>query len=347
MRIGLIARAENTGLGIQTWELHRHIQPAKTLVVRLARGGRHFFPDRFPGATISAGLPSIGELEEFLDGLDLVFTCETPYTYDLFTLAERRGIATVLQYNFELLDYLARPDLPRPTVLAAPSSWHYEDVLDRSLASLVQLPVPVALDRFPAPERRRGPARRFLHIVGRPAIHDRNGTADLLDALAFVRTPITVTIRCQDHTYVPRLMRGRRLPAHVDVRLDHYDIPDYWRAYDGHDVLVLPRRFGGLCLPMQEALGAGMPVLMPDISPNNAVLPRDWLVPAEHTGQFKARSMIDLHTTDAAALADKIDLFATNRGVAEYARERAHQLAQRMSWGQRLSLYHHLFESLR
>lgn len=346
MRIGLIARAENTGLGIQTWEFHRHIRPAKTLVVRLARGGRHFFPDRFPGATISAGLPSIGELEEFLDGLDLVFTCETPYTYDLFTLAERRGIATVLQYNFEFLDYLARPDLPRPSVLAAPSAWRYDDVPDR-LARRMWLPVPIALDRWPAPERRTGPARRFLHIVGRPAIHDRNGTADLLDALAFVRTPITVTIRCQDHTYVPRLMRGRRLPAHVDVRLDHYDIPDYWRAYDGHDVLVLPRRFGGLCLPMQEALGAGMPVLMPDISPNRDLLPADWLVPATKTDQFKARTHIDVHTTDARELAARIDLLATNIGAIEYARERAHRLAQRMSWEQRLSLYRHLFESLR
>jgi len=31
---------------------------------------------------------------------------------------------------------------------------------------------------------------------------------------------------------------------------------------------VLPRRYGGLCLPVQEACAAGLAVLMPDLVPN-------------------------------------------------------------------------------
>lgn len=301
MRIGLIARAENTGLGIQTWEFARHMNPAKTLVVNLA-GPRGFWPERFPGATIVAGLPGTRDIEEFLDDLDVVFTAETPYNYELFSIAERRGVATVLQYNFEFLDYLPRPRLPRPTLFAAPSSWRYRDV---PFANKQMLPVPVALDRFPA-RQPRDRATRFLHIVGRPAIHDRNGTADLLAALEHVRSEITVTIKCQDPHYVPRLLHGRSIPGSVRLVLDDTEVTNYWDNYTGHDVLVMPRRFGGLCLPVQEALAAGMPAIMPAISPNTW-LPEQWLVPARRTGSFMARTKIELHTTDHRALAARID----------------------------------------
>ena len=33
MRLGLIARADNRGLGQQTWAVQRNLQPAKTMVV--------------------------------------------------------------------------------------------------------------------------------------------------------------------------------------------------------------------------------------------------------------------------------------------------------------------------
>jgi glycosyltransferase involved in cell wall biosynthesis len=43
--------------------------------------------------------------------------------------------------------------------------------------------------------------------------------------------------------------------------------------YNGFDAMVLPRRYAGLCLPMNEALISGMPVFMTDVSPNNQILP--------------------------------------------------------------------------
>lgn len=339
MRIGLIARAENTGLGIQTWEFARHMHPAKTLVVNLSRD-RGFFPDRFPGATIVSGLPSRRHLQQFLDGLDVVFTAETPYNYDLFALAEQANVATVLQYNFEFLDYLQRPQLPRPTMLAAPSLWRIDDVPDA-----VHLPVPVALDRFPA---RLAPAhgRRFLHIVGRPAIHDRNGTRDLITALAFVRSQITVTFKCQDPQYVPNLLSGHRIPDNVDLIVDSSDAPNYWDNYRDGDVLVLPRRFGGLCLPANEALAAGMPVIMPNIDPNNTWLPASWLVPADQSGQFMARTMIDLHTVDHRALAAKIDEFATDPEFYANARRTSYRLAHQLSWHAQAAQYQRVLRSV-
>ena len=36
MKLGLIARADNTGLGMQTWEFYRAMKPEKTLVVDIS-----------------------------------------------------------------------------------------------------------------------------------------------------------------------------------------------------------------------------------------------------------------------------------------------------------------------
>jgi glycosyltransferase involved in cell wall biosynthesis len=348
MRIGLIARAENTGLGIQTWEFARHMHPAKTLVVDLTAGtNRRLYPDRFPGAKIIQGIPGRRHLEEFVDALDIVFTAETPYNYDLFTVARAAGAKTVLQYNFEFLDYLTRRDLPRPDLLAAPSPWRYDEVtaaLPGQRTAL--LPVPVA-DRIWPPTHYSSRAIDILHIVGRPAIHDRNGTADLIAALAFVRSEISVTIRCQDPSYVPRLLAGRRIPDHVHVVVETDDIDYYWHAYGAHDVLVLPRRFGGLCLPAQEALASGLPVVMPDISPNDTLLPPDWLVPGRRTGQFRARTTIDLHTVDHQALAATIDRFASDREFFRTAQGIARSTAEQMSWNALKPTYLDVFWRLR
>ncbi|WP_029926384.1 glycosyltransferase [Nocardia otitidiscaviarum] len=341
MRIGLIARAENSGLGIQTWEFARHMQPAKTLIIR-PHSDRGFYPQRFDeDASIVQGLPGTRHLHEFVDGLDVIFTCETPYNYELFSIAAAAGVASVLQFNFEFLDYLARPRLPRPDLLAAPSPWHLDDVPgDKRM-----LPVPIATDRF-TPALRSGPARRFLHIAGRPAIHDRNGTADLLAALPMVRTPITVIIRCQDPDYVPRLLAGGvRIPAHITLEVVGADTENYWDNYRDADVLVMPRRFGGLCLPVQEALAAGMPVIMPAISPN-LWLPQSWLVPATLAGRFMARSMIGIYSADPERLAMKIDEFATIPAFYVASQRQAVRLATERSWANLKPVYDRTFAEL-
>jgi hypothetical protein len=48
---------------------------------------------------------------------------------------------------------------------------------------------------------------------------------------------------------------------------------------------------------------------MGNISPNNDVLPADWLVPASNSGSFITRTEIDLYDVDPKALAAKIDWF--------------------------------------
>jgi hypothetical protein len=324
MRLGLIARADNRGLGQQTWAVQRNLHPAKTMVVDCpSMQPLQLHPERFPGAHIVRGLPTELDYAQFLDGLDVVYTAETGYG-DLWSIANRMGVRTVLHANYEFLDLR-----DQPTVWAAPSLWNF----DRWPAGTTHLPVPIETDRFPITEKPLT-ASRFLHIVGRPAIHDRNGTLDLLLALQHVTAPITVTVTCQQPGYVSSLIREHNIhtPNNVTLVVDSADRDDYWTIYDNQHAMILPRRFGGLCLPANEAIGAGIPVIMPNIDPNNLWLPTEWLTDAQPLTEFRAKQHIVVYRTEPQHLAATIDRFAHDNTFYVRAAAKAHQLRATLSW---------------
>lgn len=351
MRLGLIARADSRGLGIQCKAFHDNMHPAKTMVIDCPSAKPlPLRRDWYPDATWINGLPTRGDFREWLQDLDVVYTAETAYGPHLWSEADRAGVKTVLHANYEFLN---RDD--RPTLWAMPSMWHYDDVPFRNKTFL---PVPVETDRFTEqrgsaakePPGSAMPSRtavRFLHVVGRPAHLDRNGTADLLDALEYVESDVTVTIKCQQGGYVSSLRPTLQTRKNVTLIIDPGDVDNYWDLYTGHDVLIMPRRFGGLCLPVNEALAAGMPVVMPDISPNNTWIPSEWLVPAHKAGSFTVkRNLIDYYNTDVKALAEKIDLFAQNPGFHRASSETASRMATDLSWTALKPLYLKTFEEL-
>lgn len=298
--------------------------------------------ERFPGAAVVHRIPTDRDCLEFLDGLDVVLTCETSYNHNLYALAEARGVKTVLQYNYEFMEHLRNKMLRPPTLFASPSTWHFDDV---PFANKMLLPVPIETDRFPerAPSAK---ATRFLHIVGRPATEHRNGTPDLLEALQHVRSEITVSIKCQDPNYVPGLLKRGTMPSNVELVIQSGDVLNYWDNYADADVLVMPRRFGGLCLPINEALGAGMPTIAPDISPNNDWLPSDWLVPASKYGELMTRALLGLYKVEPRQLAAKIDQFASDREFYAASADSAGRMAKELSWDEQRPVYQKLFADL-
>lgn len=344
MRLGLIARADNSGLGNQTWEFHRHLQPDKTLVIDLSviadsndHCNKHAYLERFPGATVHQGLtPTPDVIEDFLEGLDVVFSAETFYTHDFLHRSNNRGIATVLQYNYEFLAHLSNPHLPSPTLFAAPSLWHY---LTTRLDNKVHLPVPIATDRFSPNPTPPEVARTFLHPVGRPAIHDRNGTEDVLAALSCVRSPITMILRCQRPGYAESLLSNYEIPSCVTVEVDSSAPAEYWRSYEGVDAVILPRRYGGLCLPANESIGAHLPVLMPDIDPNNRWMPQDWLMPANVSSEFQAANPVQVYRVGPSTLALAIDRLATEPDFYQRSVKEAARLADLYSWNTLMPQY--------
>lgn len=344
-----MARADNSGLGTQTWEAFRHLHPDKTLVIDLSayandaeNCNKRARLDRFPGAMVFRGLiPTPDVIEAFLKDLDVVLSAETFYTQDMIHRAIYRNVKTVLWYNYEFLANL-RSDFPPPTLFAAPSLWNYFKV---PFANKRLLSVPIATDRF-QPRKHPDVAKTFIHIVGRPAVHDRSGTKDLLACLQYVRSEISLSLICQDANFLRETVRPKEVPSNVRLSLMSGDIENYWSNYTYGDVLILPRRFGGLCLPTNEAIGAGMPVIMTDIDPNNTWLPHDWLVPSSWKGAFTVMANIEYYSALPLPLAAKIDQFATDPAFYSRAQEEAKALAQTYSWTNLLDSHKTLFDEL-
>lgn len=262
MKIGLIARAEDRGLGIMCWEFARHVEPDRTLVVRHPSTEAIGFPahlERYPGAEVvtvsETGLPE-ERVRAWLEGLDVVYTAEVPYDPALFEWCRDAGVVSVLHTMPEAWHPSWKPD-----VVWAPTGWRLETLP----AETRLVPVPVALDRF-RPRVRQEPT--FLHLVGHRAAADRAGTGAVLKALRRLRVPCRVVLATQD----ARLPALPSVSALVDVEVQLATHREYWEAYDGASVLLGPRRYGGLSLPWNEAAAAGLALVLSGCAPN----PQTW-----------------------------------------------------------------------
>lgn len=326
MKLGLIARADDRGLGILTWEVYRHLHPERVLVVREPVAEARGFPphlDRYPdgtAVTYDGGLDE-ATVRGWLDGLEVVYSAETFYDGRLIGWARAAGVATVLHV---MPEFFPAVDHPEPDALWVPTTWRTADLPSR--ARLV--PVPVATDRFDQDTPDGDGPLRVLHVAGHRAAMDRNGTQVVLRAVRLLRAAVALTITGQDGR-LPAVRTSRG--GGVTVTSRPRGTVGYWELYDGQDLLVLPRRYGGLCLPVQEALAAGLVPVLPDVSPNG-----DWpavLVPASTSGQFTtAAGDLPLAQVEPRDLAATIDQLATDRCLLGTYRRLAGEWARASSW---------------
>jgi len=325
VRLGVVARMDKSGLGQgQTLPLTKMLNPYRVLLIDSTMFNQRvqhpeWYRD-FVTHTVN-GFPTNAECIRFLNGLTHVIFCETPMNWNLVALANQRGIKTVFCPNPEFVDHFLNPLLPMPWKVVAPSNWMIEKLRTIFPAAIV-IPPPLFPEDFEAAREtnlaRRG-FRRFLHVAGMPAVNDRAGTQTALEALKYTSAEFDLVIRSQ-----------KPLVCQTDdprVTFDSSDPDNNAELFADADCLVHPRRYGGLNLIANEALTAGLPVIMPGISPNDAVLPSEWLVPAQKAGQFQTRTTIDLYDTDPIALAAKIDEFCVMSDEDLRARkERAFQI---------------------
>ncbi|WP_438979918.1 hypothetical protein [Polynucleobacter sp.] len=258
--------------------------------------------ERFPGATVIPGFPSDKDIDDFLIDLDVVFTIETPYNYYLFKRARELGVKTVLNYNYEFLDYLQHPDWEYPDMLLAPSQWNLREVIQQfeSKAIVKFIPVPVNRDVLPYENRRK--AQTFIHIAGHQTHMSRNGTDILIASLPHITDKhIRILIYTQ-----------HELPVITDSRVQviHTDNKNYWDNFTKGDVLILPRKYGGLSLQLNEALSRGIVPLMPRISPQDGFLQSAMLMPTERAFRIQTRTAIDCFEVAPQVLAEYIDNMA-------------------------------------
>lgn len=255
MRLGVIARADHRGLGNQSWEVIRHLDPERVLVVRVPGSeAQGFAPDldRYPNATVVTvdesnwTLPQ-AEVRDWLSGLNVVYSPETLYDWRLAGWAKDAGCGTVVHANPEFFTHW-KTGAPEPSQLWAPTDWRLEHLPPETLV----VPMPAPTDRFPV----KATGDSVLHIGGRSATGDRNGTDLVLEAARLTSRHITVASQSG-----VRRARGVTVVPHTE---------QWWDLYAGHGILLLPRRYGGLCLPILEACAAGMVPIATDVTPNRA-----------------------------------------------------------------------------
>jgi glycosyltransferase involved in cell wall biosynthesis len=310
-KLGLIVRMDDTGLGNQTRALCYMLKPDVVFVINSSsfhkdQAQHPEWYDDF-NTIFTEGWPTDQESARFVAGITHLLTCETVYNPHVFWLCRRYRVKLFIQPNWEFLDHLRR-GLPLPDKWLMPSYWHLED-MSRRFQNVVYLPPPIDLSKFEEAKvenLKQRKKRRFLHVVGKPAVHDRNGTMDVLNALQYSTVDYTLTIRSQVYleTFGDVAKDGR-------IEAIYKNVESEAEMYKGYDAVIMPRRYAGLCLPMNEALASSLPVIMPDISPNDKVLPSNWRIPASIQDKFEARVPIDVYGCDLEALAAKIDEFAT------------------------------------
>lgn len=311
MKLGIIVRSDlGSGLQSQTYNLTRMLKPDRILIVNSKPfNQREQYNEMYEGfeTQISEGFPTNLDSSRFIKSLTHILSAETMYNPKIYELARVRGIKTYTQLNWEFCDHIKNTHLPRPTKWLMPSHWHLEE-MKSIYPDTIYLPPPIFMNDFKQARKKnlsRVGKRRFVHIIGKAASHDRNGTYDVLDALKHTTADFELVIKSQyEVPEYQELMGDNRITLKIENSLDQEEL------YTDFDAMILPRRYGGLCLPVNEALSSGLPVIMPNISPNYSILPREWLVNAQIYNQFMARTNIDIYKSDTMQLAKKIESFA-------------------------------------
>lgn len=275
MKLGLIARMDLSGLGVQTKALHDMLNPHKTLVIDSTPfNGREQHLEWYAGAMYSEGFPSNELIREFLNDLDVVITCEVPYNNNLYDIAREMGVKTVLQPNAELNPHFVNRRLSKPDYMFLPSTWYQSEY--RMLRVPTYLcPPPIMLKPEPLNTPKEAGKLKVLHVAGRRAARDRNGTL-IVEKLN---------------------ISGVEIVIHDQANSEVTDQDEIYNQ--GYHLMLMPRRYGGLCLPMIESLGYGLPVSMPNISPNNDILPQEWLYKVNRPARIMLKRQIRMYEPDA------------------------------------------------
>lgn len=303
MKIGLIARSDRSGLGFQTKALYDLLKPDKTLVIDSTPfSGREQVKDWYPEGVDevmhSNGFMSNEVMNEFLDsGIEVIITCEVPYNDYLYRMARKRGIKTILQPNAELNPHFLERRLDLPDVFFLPSPWLEQETKALGVPCYLVKPPIVKPRTYLDIPKERGKLK-VLHFGGRRASHDRNGT-EIVQAL----------------------------PEIQGVEIDIHDqgtneVEDQRELYEqGHHIVLIPRRYGGLCLPMLESLSYGLPVIMPNIEPNRAELPLEWLTTASKGKNIRTKNRIETYDPDSQSIVWALERFR-DMSQEEYNAER-------------------------
>lgn len=335
MRIGMICRYDNSGLGSLSWEFARHLKPTKVLLME--NGVFQTFPERYAEFdTIVAkarGDINAKSAAWLADGVDIIISFETFYSFSVIAEARKRGVKTALVTMYEMT-----PDRLHlyPDAFICPSPLDLKVFKEQFAgAPSYYLPIPVATDRLHWKERTA--AREFVHTASHGGMNGRKGTSLFIEAMRHVKEDVRFTIYSWRHFFCE--------DKRAEVKVVNFK--NYWQAWREGDVLVYPQDYNGISLPCLEAFASGLGVITTDIEPFGDWLPQRLLV--KHDGLRKTRAAsglieVDAATIDPVKFAAKIDLVAKTGVAAESLMGRKHAMVN--SWERLLPSYLETLEKI-
>ena len=330
MRIGLIARCEIArGLAIQSRNFYDNMPVDRVLLVVVPRPDCATAPEWYPTGTVVASYDPVRHelneqtVREWLRGLDVVFTVETPYDWRVPLWCKELGVKLIIQGNPEFVRHMDDPSLPHPDAWWWPTSWRLDELPP---GKVMKVPMHTPLQRPVNADSKL----RLVHVVGKRAYADRNGTDVLPQVVRALQSDVKLTIYGIDGQ-LPEFRRMRN----VELELHPNGVNYKWEMYQDQDVLVMPRRYGGLCLPALEAAACDLVVMMPHIDANQELA-------AVTVGGGRRRPLklacgtIAMVDPDYGKWAEAIDMLAQDRALlAEQQRVQYALLPTWTVWRQR------------
>ena len=275
MKVGMVSYATEQGLGYLAKSFYDAGVIDEALIISYtARGTRPMHLEWYNGKAVVVHdiRPMQGsEIDKVLDSVDVMLFFETPFDWSFPKKCNSKGVKTVCMPMHE---------------------WYPKDKLDTF--DLMLCPSKLDQDYFPGSPLFQPPvdpntwslkteACRFVHNAGNIGHQQHKGTVEVLRAAQFIESDLTLTIRAQDVKYLNRLLaQVPEVKKNPKVILELGQIP-YEDLYRSHDVSVVPEKFNGLSLPLQEAYAAGLVVMTTDRYPANTWLPSAPLIPVDHT----------------------------------------------------------------
>lgn len=295
MKIGVIGRADPTGLGTMTMDFCRHIDVSKAYILNCTSRGptdvtkvkcdNIFLEDEILPKTLAA----------FLDGLDVVVGFETFYSEDVIVECEKRGIKSVIFPMWECSpDYVAAAHFIMAVTTAELARFPKSHWLQWPMESHWKW----------EPERT---PRVFACNGGSLGLHDRNNFAAAAMAVrdgALNGTDAVLHYRCHDISYAQMLAGNHPKIKVFPPAAERDDL------YNGVDCVIHLQAFGGLSLPILEARALGVPVITLNV-PGFEMNPMRCKIADDLTGDYEIGGrMIRYCRPDVDCLGDMMRVLA-------------------------------------
>lgn len=318
IRLGLVARCDDSGLGSLSQDFYKYLEPDKVLSV-YGRYNNH--PERFPSAIIcNQGMPNLKDIQNFLKDLDVILTFETPYNWNLISEAKKLGVKTVIIPNYEWTSEF--PPI-EPDLWLCPSKLDLK-IYQEEGKNCAYLPIPV--DRTKIPFKLRKEAKTFVFNNGHGGSIGRNSAREMIEAMIRIPQDSGAEFIVRSQIQLDSMLK---MPH---MRFEFGETPKE-KLFDEGDVFIFPHKFDGLSLPIQEAMAAGMPVITTDFFPFNEMLPKELLFKYDALAKAKLDDdtrKIDIHLLYPRDIADKIMEFI-GKDITELSLK-MNDLAEEFSW---------------